>query len=549
MKYTFPLSFLTLVIIISLNLSCQNSDYFIRINTAGYLPDDLKQGVVISESKQELKKFNIVSQSDGKIVYSGNVDYTEQDYDKFSNCYIFDFTDFDQQGKFVIEINNRKSNSFRIDDYVYNDIVDSLMLLFKVQRCGPTDPFLHQVCHLSDATSVIGISDSSSVDVTGGWHDAGDYIKFFSTTAITTYMLLFCYEYDEDRFSFDNDNNDVPDILEEAKVGLDWLLRCNYSDSFFVVQVQDERDHTVGWRLPENDSLQYDRPAYIGIGKNLIGIYTAVMAIASNIWKEKLFFLEFANLCLESAIQKYSIHRDVKNLENGQSAHYNDKNYLGKLALGAIELYYATDENKYLLDAIAYGDSAKSDFWWSWGDINSLAHYRISKRIPRFIQYISENLSVFNANKNHSVFNEATDFTWGTTTTFLGVALQAILYKSATGITKYDSLISLQRDYIIGRNPWGISFISNIGKSYPIFIHSQIAHINGGYLPGALIAGPASSEILDQFSIIQHDNRYNYFNSDNVKYFDDRNNYITNEPTIFGNSTALFVMGYFSASD
>ncbi|MBK6912731.1 MAG: glycoside hydrolase family 9 protein [Ignavibacteriales bacterium] len=146
-------------------------------------------------------------------------------------------------------------------------MVDSLMLFLKVQRCGPTNPFLHQPCHLSDVSAVIGDSTVVSIDVTGGWHDAGDYIKFFSTAAYTTYMLLFAYEFDEEKFNFDNNGNSVPDILEEARIGLDWLLRCNYAPGKIITQVQDLDDHKLIWRMPEDDSLMFDRPGFYGIGK------------------------------------------------------------------------------------------------------------------------------------------------------------------------------------------------------------------------------------------------------------------------------------------
>ena len=133
---------------------------------------------------------------------------------------------------------------------------------------------MHQPCHLSDAAKIIGYKDSTARDLTGGWHDAGDYVKFLKTTAYTTYMLLFSYEFDSQKFGYDLDKNDVPDILEEAKVGLDWLLRCNVDNQTLVSQVQNESDHNIGWRLPENDSLQFDRPAFVSIGKNTIGIYS-----------------------------------------------------------------------------------------------------------------------------------------------------------------------------------------------------------------------------------------------------------------------------------
>jgi hypothetical protein len=520
-----------------------------RLNQVGFLPDDIKSGVILSEEEIPLNEFTIIDQTSNEKVYSGEIQKSNDFYSKFKNCYYFDFTKLNDNGKFIINVGNESSFPFTIGEEVYNTVVDSLMLFFRIQRCGPTQPLMHKKCHLSDASIIINSdldTSNSSIDVTGGWHDAGDYIKFLSTTALTTYMLLFAYEFDKEKFGFDNNNNDVPDILEEAKVGLDWLLRCNISDTLFVVQVQDEHDHAVGWRLPENDSLQFSRPALTGLSKNLVGIYSAVMSLASRIWSEKFSSDKFANRCLTSAIQKYSIHQNIYDIDSTHSTFYKDKKYYGKLALGAIEIYIATGIDNYLTDAVNYGDSAKQDHWWSWGDVNSLAHYKLSKVIPRFTEYIKSNINYFNTKKDSSVFNEGVNYTWGTTTSLLGTALQAILYKSLTGNKQFDSLIILQRDYILGRNPWGLSFINGIGEKYPEHIHSQIAFFNNGNLPGALSAGGAPISITNKYEIARTDTSFSFFNSPFTAYFDDWNDYITNEATIFGNVTALFVYGYFS---
>jgi hypothetical protein len=145
-----------------------------------------------------------------------------------------------------------------------------------------------------------------------------------------------------------------------------------------------------------------------------------------------------------------------------------------------------------------------------------------------------------------SAFNECLNFTWGTTNSLLGVTLQAILFKKLTGNTQFDSLAIYQRDYILGRNPWGLSFIYNIGSVFARHLHSQVAYFNSGYLPGGLSAGPAPISILNQYKINRTDSTYNYFNTNSVKYFDDMNDYITNEPTIGSNATAVFVYGYYS---
>ena len=549
MNFISPCLAISLYLLFTANISPQENNFYIRLNQVGFLPEDMKSGVILSEEEIPIDKFIVIDQISNEKVYSGKIRKSDNNYSKFNKCYNFDFTKLNDSGKFIINVGNESSSPFIIGEEVYNPVVDSLMLFFRIQRCGPTHPLMHKKCHLLDASIIISsASDTSnnSVDVTGGWHDAGDYVKFFSTSALTTYMLLFAYEFNKEKFGFDNDNNNVPDILEEAKVGLDWLLRCNISDSLFVVQVQDEQDHNVGWRLPEDDSLRFGRPAFTGLSKNLVGIYSAVMSLASRIWSEKFSSDEFANRCLTSAIQKYSMRQNINDIDSTHSAFYNDKNYYGKLALGAIELYNATGIDNYLEDAVIYGDSAKQDFWWSWGDVNSLTHYKLAKVIPRFTDYIKSNINYFNAKKDSSVFNEGVNYTWGTTTSLLGAALQAILFKSLTGSKQFDSLIILQRDYILGRNPWGLSFINGIGEKYPEHIHSQIAFFNKGNLPGALSAGGAPVSIINEYEIARSDSSFSLFNSQSAAYFDDWNNYITNEATIFGNATALFVYGYFS---
>ncbi|MCH6574487.1 MAG: glycoside hydrolase family 9 protein, partial [Bacteroidetes bacterium] len=429
MNFISPCFVISLCLLFTAKISPQENDFYIRLNQVGFLPEDMKSGVILSEEEIPLDEFTVIDKITNGKVYSGVIRKSDNTYSKFNNCYYFDFTKLNDTGKFIITVGNESSFPFIIGEDVYNSVVDSLMLFFRIQRCGPTHPLMHKKCHLSDVSTIISSAldtSYSSVDVTGGWHDAGDYIKFFSTSALTTYMLLFAYEFDKEKFGFDNDNNNVPDILEEAKVGLDWLLRCNISDTLFVVQVQDVQDHAVGWRLPENDSLQFGRPAFTGLSKNLVGIYSAVMSLASRIWSEKFSSDEFANRCLTSAIQKYSIHQNINDIDSTNSVFYNDKNYYGKLALGAIELYNATGIDNYLNDAVIYGDSAKPIFWWSWGDINSLAHYKLSKVIPRFANYIKSNINYFNTKKDSSVFNEGVNYTWGTTTSLLGTVLQAI---------------------------------------------------------------------------------------------------------------------------
>ncbi|MCX7875344.1 MAG: glycoside hydrolase family 9 protein [Melioribacteraceae bacterium] len=532
--------------------NCQTSvkdeqEVFIRTNQLGFLPGDVKTAVVLSNNNLKGKEVFVYNVKNEKVV-TLKFQESKGSYGKFLFSYLLDFSSLNKKGEYFLQFGKQKSYLFKIDDKIFNGIAESLLDFFKVQRCGYTSPLLHDVCHISDATSIIenGKGSSKSIDVTGGWHDAGDYIKNLNTTAFSTYMLLFSYEFAPEKFSFDKNKNNVPDILEEAKIGLDWLNRAYFEKNKLITQVQDMRDHDVGWRMPENDPLGFDRPAFVGIGKNLIGIYSATLALAYRIWKEKLNYPEFANQCLDNAQKIYSIHKQVKDVDSSGIGVYIDKNFYGKLSLGAIELYLSTMKSNYLNDAAIYADSAKSDFWWSWGDVNSLAHYRLAKFITRFSDYLKNNLEHFNKLKNGNVFGKAVSSSWGTNVTLLGITLQNILYKRINGKNNYDSLSVFSRDYILGRNPWGISFINGIGKNSSKNFHHQIGYLKGK-LPGGFAAGPASKEFVDKLKIpYEKIDPYARFQTNDNYYRDDRNDYITNEPTIVGNATAIFVFGVLS---
>jgi len=542
------LPFTLLMLLVYTN--CQTSikaepEIFIKLNQVGYLPNDIKSVVILANNPLDGKKFTLKNSKDNQTV--GNYIFAKSlgSFGSFTYSYSINFSEQKRTGDYYFQFAKQKSYNFKIGENVYNGIAEWLLEFFKVQRCGYTNPLLHDVCHISDAAQLLEGKAviNKKVDVTGGWHDAGDYVKILNTTAFSTYMLLFSYDFDQSKFSFDKDKNNVPDILEEAKIGLDWMLRAYYDKNKLITQVQDLRDHDVGWRMPEDDAVGYDRPAYVGIGKNLIGIYSATMALAYRIWSSKLNYPEFAAQCLNAAQDLYSVHKKVVDVDSSGSGVYLDKNYEGKMALGAIELYLATNKTNYLNDASVFADMAGPDLWWSWGNINSLAHFRLGKIIPKYGDFIKLNLEEFNKKKNDNLFGKGVALSWGTNVTLLGITLQNILYKNLRNETKFDSVASYSKDYILGRNQWGISFINGYGKNFTKNFHHQISHFKGR-LPGGFAAGPATKELVENAKMpLDKYDKYARFQTKDSYYRDDRHDYITNEPTITGNATAIFVFG------
>ncbi len=527
--------------------NCAKSEIFIRTSQVGFAPENFKSAIILSAVNLENEAFYILDARSKRIDFQGKIDKSKGTFGKFPFSYKIDFTNFSKEGSYVIAVKANKSIEFKIDKNLFALVIKELMRFFPVQRCGYTNPIGHQVCHIADATYLVDGDKvlSETIDVTGGWHDAGDYVKFFNTTAVTTYTLLFAYDLNKVKLDFDYDKNGVPDILEEVKVGLDWLLRAQTKDNRFITQVQNLQDHEVGWRLPEDDSLTFNRPAYIGIGKNLIGIYSAALSLASRIWKKEFHDDEFSKICLESAEKYYKIRNEVADIDSSGSGQYLDKSFKGKLALGASELYLSTKDRSYLKDAFEYATDEGGNYWWSYGDISTFAHYRLAKYDKSFKHLIKQSLIHFNKHSRDKLFGETVALGWGSNVTLLGTAIQASLYEKLSRRKHYDSLKYTIRDYMLGRNQWGISFVSNVGKNYSKYLHHQISYLNKITLPGGFAAGATSKSSLESYNLpFERRDKYLRFQTEFAFYRDDRMDYVTNEPTIIGNAMAILFFSF-----
>jgi endoglucanase len=526
--------------------AARGQELFIRTNQLGFLPSEEKEARILSHRPLSGTRFEVVSGN--RTFFDGMIGKSLGSYGKFAHAYRIHFSSLSSPGTYSVRVHDQLSPPFTIGKEVYEGIVDSLLLFFRVQRCGDTRPYLHQVCHLRDATSLIKGDRvlGGKTDVTGGWHDAGDYVKFLNTAAYTTYTLLLAYEFHPEVYEPADGPKAMPPVLLEAAVGVRWLMKLNLGRGGLITQVQDLRDHDQGWRLPENDALSRDRPAFVGKGKNLVGLVSAVMAFAYRTWLPR--DRAFADSCLTMAEDLFSRRSEVPDLDASGSGMYRDVHYEGKLALGAVELYLATMNPRYLTEAKTLATRAGADFWWSWGDVNSYAHYRLASIDKGFLKYITKNLEAAERLSRQNVFYEAATPRWGSANAMLGVALQAMLWQRLTNKPKYDTLLSRQCAYILGANPWGVSFLANVGKNPVRHLHSQIAYFHNGYLPGGLAAGPVTVMALRQYAIpFEQKDLYEEFQTDEAVYRDDRMDYVTNEPTITAAATAIFVFGSRSA--
>lgn len=171
----------------------------------------------------------------------------------------FDFSQLTTPGDYYIYDSERnvRSYTFEIRDNILEGVLISAVRAFYYQRCGTakSDPYAHtgwtdDACHLhplqdTDCRLYNNNSPSTSRNLYGGWHDAGDYNKYVNFTFDAMLDLLFAYSENPGIWSDNNmipeSGNGIPDILDEAKYELDWLLRMQSANGsvLSIVGVQN----------------------------------------------------------------------------------------------------------------------------------------------------------------------------------------------------------------------------------------------------------------------------------------------------------------------
>ncbi|MBT7617824.1 MAG: hypothetical protein HN590_11130 [Calditrichaeota bacterium] len=525
------------------------ANQYVRFNQIGFLPDEQKNAFVLSNESLQDMNFQIINGSDN-VIFNGRLQHFWGEYLAFSNYYKADFSSVTTPGRYKLRYGASISQSFKIDSLTFQPIAESLLRFFQTQRCGDTNPQYHKPCHLKDATKVIGGPiNGRAIDVSGGWHDAGDYTKFLNTTAYATYLLLLTYEYNREAIP-DNDNNGFNDLLDEARIGLDWLMKMHYRSTRLLIQVQNNQDQTVGWRLPEADPLVINRPAYDLPSKALCGIYSATMALASKIYTD-LESYKYGFQLLHQARQTYDLAKSaIPESSSGPDTVYYDQSAWDNLGLAAAELYRTTGDSSFFREAQQFLSKNKPTHWISWGDLDGLAHLRLAEYDSESLSKIEQTLNYFKDNSSKNPYGFPLEsYTWGSGSIQIGVAMLSLLYKEVTGKNDFQSLAISNRDFILGQNPHGICLIGGFGSLYPKNFHHQISYIKKIPLIGGFAAGYVSYEIFKSSQIsLDAPDKYIHLQHLDAVYHDDRNDYLCNEPSISNNATVLFVLSWFATN-
>lgn len=568
---------------------------YIRVNQVGYRPADGKIAIAFSQQKLKPFKYVVVDLNTKKSVFGPVIAGKNAGaFGNFDHNYRIDFSSLKTPGRYKIRLvnMNTESHPFNIGTDVYNGSPDVILEYLRQQRCG-YNPFLDEVCHQKDGRTAYGpMPDSTYIDVSGGWHDAGDDLRYMLTSGNTIGRLLFTFK--ENRGKFADTVNDlgqpspngIPDILDEAKWGLDWMLKMHPASDQLFHQVADDRDH-IGFKYPYKDSSDYGwgpesyRVVYYangepqGLGKyqntstgiaNLAGRYAAVMGLAYTIWKDDLNDPAQAELYLQAGQEVYEMGLKQPGCQEGTpmlaSYRYHEITWADDMEWGAAELYTVTNDKKYLQDAIRFAKMANTNSWmgadtarhYEYYPFMNLGHYELYSSVDQSFQdtlagYYRQQLEAVHQKAMKNPYHIGYPFIWCSNNLASALVTQALLYEKMTNDTKYHQMALEVRDWLLGRNPWGVSqFVGYPHNGVtPVDPHSSISFLTGREITGGLNDGPLFTSTYSVHHIQLRDpDEYAPFQSDYVVFHDDLNDYATNEPTLDGTAEAIYFLTTFA---
>ncbi|HMW66773.1 MAG TPA: glycoside hydrolase family 9 protein, partial [Chitinophagaceae bacterium] len=355
----------------------QKTDTWIRINQLGYKPQGIKVAVWCSKGEKGIHKWQLVNAVTGKIAYRGAAKNDFSGYGPFTQVARLNFTKFNKPGHYYLKAGETKSPEFEIGEEVYKGAADFCLRYMRQQRTG-FNPFLKDSCHTHDGYVLYGekegIKDSTRIDVVGGWHDASDYLQYSTTSANTVYHLLAAYRdfpqiFNDEKLANGLDGkNNIADVLDEAKWGLDWLMKMHPRADWMFNQIADDRDH-MGMRIPGQDTFYgrgFERPVYFVSGEpqqrgkymntttgtsSTAGKFTSAFALGYKLFEKQS--PQYASKLYEKSLSAYQFAK--KKIGYTQTASvrspyiYAEMNWSDDMELAAAALSDIT-KNKKLLD-------------------------------------------------------------------------------------------------------------------------------------------------------------------------------------------------------
>ena len=522
----------------------------VKVNQVGYLPKGPKMAYIgnflggsnniIQMMEISPNSYEVKDKITKQTVFTGTPLFRGYDPLSGEKVYECNFAAFETPGNYYLHVPGiGRSYNFNIADNVYDTTYLKVMRELYYQRCGIAleskyaGKWTHGICHQNDgipgddwATSVLynGESLTDKINLTHGWHDAGDYGKYMYWAAWPLFRIFTSYELFHEKFR-DNElnipesGNGVPDILDEAKWEVDWMRNMQAPDGGVY-----ERVTTVDWpyTMPEFDNFETrfirQKTTYT------TGIFAALMAQSYRIFHP--YFPQYADECLVKAKKAWdflSIHTSPLPVGGYQgSGGLKDETDQDERAWGNIELYKATGETKYL--------DSFNVHWQFYGHISSIygsgeslasnhqlcasISYATATNVPvnntlltkiksEYIKYFTEPIVIKQTDGSKYRVGTREDvlawIAWGkfamsTTYTWDLILAHYFSGNNLTGNTRYLDYGKINLNVQLGANPQNTTYITGIGSKSPRdpLQHPSLHDGIDDPVPGIAVFGPAA---------------------------------------------------------
>jgi endoglucanase len=479
---------------------------------------------------------------------------------------IVDFSNLVSPGRYFLIADGEKV-SIEIKARPYHDLNNALVKALYYQRCGCSlqpryaGEFQHRACHLGRATLVKAdgtLDENVSIECSGGWHDAGDYGRYVQPAAVAVSHILYAWERFPNVFNEElaipESGNGVPDILNECRYELEWLLKMQRADGGVYHKVTTR--YFAPFVMPEDDREEL---LLFDVSHCATACFAAVSAQAYRVYRKYNPLL--AERLLQAAKKAWSYLEEhpnfvpFRNPPNVNSGEYSDPNCEDDLFWAACELYAATNEAPYLSGIKKRVDKVDiAQFGWretaGFGALcclfivkDTLEPLFLSSLRDRFLKCANEIVEL--AQKSgYGTALAANNYIWGSILPILNNAIVMICAKLLTHLDKYQNAAQTQLDYLLGLNATGYSFVTGFGDKAFRFPHHRPSYADGidAPIPGLVSGGPNKVHPDDAAQMtIPPDTPPAKF------WIDHTPTASSNEIAIYWNSPAVFVAGYFDS--
>jgi endoglucanase len=232
---------------------------------------------------------------------------------------------------------------------------------------------------------------------------------------------------------------------------------------------------------------------------DIAGITAASLALMSRLWRG--YDVGRASAYLSHAKEIYEYGKSHRGTTPDHDGYYADESYVDDMLCGAVELYNATHEERYIDEAIDWDDMIYAHSWVvDWSNTVDYCRHSLMKAgwagtanywkddVENYLGKISNASNV----RGLAFFSE-----WGSLRYATGAAFSAALLYDRTGTQSYRAFAEDQLAYVLGDNEYGRSFVIDHGRNAPTDPHHRNAYNSGIALTGALVGGPNSNGYTD----------------------------------------------------